>query len=232
MAGPLAADDSDLVADRPGYGESASAVEKGHVQIEAGVSWTRAQPGAEIADLPEALVRIGVAKSLEVRVLAPDWVRTRSGGSETSGWTDMALGLKGHVAAGGNDFSLRGAVYLPTGGPDETEDRLDPEIATAWSRSLSPEWSLGATVSLHRFRLLHETFTSPSVSVGRTLGKHLATFLEYGANLVSGLRPAHKLDNGYTWLVHGRMQLDVSVGVGLSAVAPDFFVGIGVCRLF
>lgn len=173
-----------------------------------------------------------MAKDVEVRVVAPDWVRLRSGGSATSEWTDMALGLKGHVAAGGNDFSLRGTAYLPTGGPDESEDRVDPEIAAAWSRSFSPEWSLGATVSLHRFRLLHETFTSPSVSLGRTLGKHLATFLEYGANLASGVRPAQKLDNGYTLIVHGRTQLDVSIGVALSAIAPDFFVGMGVCRRF
>jgi len=87
-------------------------------------------------------------------------------------------------------------------------------------------------VSLHRFRVLHETLTSPSISLGRSLGKHLATFLEYGANLAGGLRPAQKMDNGYTWLVHGRTQLDVSIGVALSAVAPDFFVGMGVCRRF
>ncbi len=232
IAGSLAADDSDLVADRPGFGESASAVERGHVQIETGAAWTRLQPGSETIDLPQALARVGILKDVEVRAVAPDWVRLRRGGSVTSGWTDMALGLKGHVAAGGSDFSLRGTVYLPTGGPDETEDRVDPEVAAAWSRSLSPEWSLGATVSLHRFRFLHETFTSPSVSLGRSLGKHLATFLEYGANLASGQRPAQKMDNGYTWIVHGRTQLDVSIGVALSAIAPDFFVGMGVCRRF
>ena len=220
------------MADRPGFGESASAVEKGHVQIETGSAWTRVQPGTEIVDLPQALARVGIARSLEVRVLAPDWVRLRSGGSATSGWTDMAVGLKGHVAAGGSDFSLRGTAYLPTGSLLETEDRLDPEIAAAWSRSLSPEWSLAATVSLHRFRVLHATFTSPSIALGRSLGKHFATFLEYGANLASGARPAQKLDNGYTWIVHGRTQLDVSVGVALSAIAPDLFVGMGVCRRF
>ncbi len=220
------------MTDRPGFGESASAVDKSHVQIETGATWTRVQAGTEIFDLPEALVRVGIAKSLEVRVQAPDWVRTRSGGSAASGWTDTALGLKGHVAAGGSDFSLRGTVYFPTGGPDLTEDRVDPEIAAAWSRALSPQWSLGATVSVHRFRSLHVTLTSPSLSVGRSLGKRVATFLEYGANLARGALPAHKMDNGYTWLVNGRTQVDVSVGVALSAIAPDFFVGMGVCKRF
>jgi Putative MetA-pathway of phenol degradation len=228
----VAADDSDIVADRPGFGESASAVGRGRVQIEAGAAWTRLQPGAETLDLPQTLARIGVANALEVRIVAPDWVRLRSGGSAISGWTDMTVGLKGHLAAGGSDFSLRGTAYLPTGGPGQSEDRVDPEVAAAWSRSFSPAWSLGATVNVHRFRLVHQTFTSPSVSLGRGLGKHLATFLEYGANLASGVQPAQKLDNGYTWILHGRTQLDVSIGVALSAIAPDFFVGMGVCRRF
>ena len=42
----------------------------------------------------------------------------------------------------------------------------------------------------------------------------------------------HEIDHGYTWLLRPNTQLDVSVGVGLSPVAPDFFVGFGVCRRF
>jgi hypothetical protein len=177
-------------------------------------------------------VRVGVAKSLEVRVQAPDRVRTRGGGSVTSGWTDTTLGVKGHVHAGSSDFALRGTLYLPTGAPTLTEDRVDPEVAVVWSDALSDRWSLGAMVNVHRFRLLQETLTSPSFSIGRSLGKGVATFLEYGGDLAHGARPAHKLDHGYTWLVKGRTQLDVSIGWALSAVAPDFFVSIGVCRRF
>jgi len=85
---------------------------------------------------------------------------------------------------------------------------------------------------VRRLRLLHETLTSPSVSLGRALGEHVATFFEYGANVAREESALHKLDHGYTWLVHPRTQLDASLSVGLSASAPDFFVEVGFCRRF
>ncbi len=102
----------------------------------------------------------------------------------------------------------------------------------AWSRSLSERWSLGATVATRRFRSDHRTVTSPSFSVGRSLGEHVATFVEYGATLGEGLHTMHRLDHGYTWLLNARTQLDASLGVALSPAAPDFFVGVGWCRRF
>ena len=74
--------------------------------------------------------------------------------------------------------------------------------------------------------------TSPSVSLGRALSEHVATFVEYGATLARDTPAVHKLDHGYTWLVTPHTQLDASVGVGLSASAPDFFVEVGYCRRF
>ena len=225
-------DEPPLVADRPGFGESASAVPPHHVQAETGAAWTRVEAGTSVADAPEALVRIGLLKPLELRLLVPDWLRQRAGGHTTAGWADMAVGLKCHLAARGNDLALRGTLYLPTGGAAFTSERVEPEVALAWSRVLSERWSLGATLGLRRLRLAHETLSSPSVSLGRSLGQRLGTFLEYGANLARGARALHKLDHGYTWVLDARTQLDASLGVALSPAAPDFFVGAGFCHRF
>jgi hypothetical protein len=73
---------------------------------------------------------------------------------------------------------------------------------------------------------------SPSVSVQRSLGAHASTFLEYGAGLGQGLRPWHALDHGYSWLAGPDTQIDFSLGVGLSAATPDFFVALGFTRRF
>ena len=225
-------DESALVADRPGFGESASAVLPRHVQAETGVAWTRVDSGTSVTDAPEALVRIGLCKPLELRLLVPDWLRMRAGGHTTTGWADMAIGLKGHLAAGGSDLALRGTLYLPTGAAAFSAGRVEPEIALAWSRALSERWSLGATIDVRRLRLAHETSSSPSLSLGRSLGRRLGTFLEYGANLARGARALHKLDHGYTWVLDARTQLDASLGVALSPAAPDFFLGAGFCHRF
>jgi hypothetical protein len=232
FAAGSSADEPDMEADRPGFGESANVVGKGRVQAETGLTWTKVDSGSSVLDLPQAVVRVGLGPSVELRVTVPDWVRTRADGETSSGWSDSALGLRAHLSAGKSDFAFRGTVYLPTGSDALTADRAEPEVAVSWSRALDPRWSLAATLSVRRLRLLHQTLTSPSVSLGRTLGEHVATFVEYGADRAADSPPLHKLDHGYTWLVNPHTQLDASVGVGLSSAAPDFFVEIGYCRRF
>lgn len=232
-AGAAPGDEPPLVADRPGFGESANTVPKGRVQAEAGATWTRIDGETSTADLPALLVRVGLLGPLELRLLAPDYLRTRSHGGTTTGWSDMAVGLKAHLASvSGSDFSLRATADLPTGSSDLTAKLVDPEAALAWSLSVSERWSLGATMAARRSRSDRRTLLSPSFSVGRTLGEHVATFLEYGATAGEGIHPLHRLDHGYTWLVNARTQLDASLGVALSAAAPDFFLGVGWCRRF
>ena len=41
-----------------------------------------------------------------------------------------------------------------------------------------------------------------------------------------------RIDNGYTWLPTAHTQLDLSLGIGLSSAAADFFVGVGVSHRF
>ena len=105
-----AAAGDEMIADRPGLGESASVVGRWHVQIETGLTWARVDRDTCAFDLPEALVRVGLGGSLEFRWLAPDWLRSEGPGGAESGWTDTAVGFKWHVAAGDNDLSLRGTL--------------------------------------------------------------------------------------------------------------------------
>jgi hypothetical protein len=225
-------DEPAFTADRPGFGESANTVPRGRVQAEAGATWTRIDPSESATDFPALLVRVGLVGPVELRVLAPDYVRDRTSGRTDTGWSDTAVGLKAHLGSfRGSDFSLRATAYVPTGSAKLTAHRVEPEAAVAWSCGLSERWSLGATVGARRLRLAHQTTTSPSVSLGRTLSEHVATFVEYGGSFAPGFH-SHRLDHGYTWLVNAHTQLDASLGVALSRAAPDFFVGVGFCRRF
>lgn len=222
----------DIVADRPGFGESANVVAGRQLQVETGATWTQFGAEAHLFDAPKALVRYGVGRSLEVRVDAPDWLSGRGLGEPAHGWGDMTVGMKWHVSVGASDLTLRGTLVLPTGEIGFTDERADPAGAVAWSRTLSGPWSLGATVSARHYRAYDTSLASPSVSLARALGPHAGTFVEYGGTLSSGSRPVHQLDNGYTWDPRPDTQLDVSIGIGLSSAAPDLFVSLGVSRRF
>jgi hypothetical protein len=231
-AAAATAEEPPLVCDRPGFGESASAVPPAHLQLESGITWTRLDADTSAADGPELLLRSGLTRWLELRLLTPDWSTLKAAGRRSSGWADVSVGLKGHLAAGGHDLSLRGTLYLPSGSSGFSSQRRDPELALAWSHALAGAWSLASTLSQRWLRLGHSTVVSPSLSLGRSFGTHVGSFLEYGAALGRGARPVHRLDHGYTWNAGALTQLDVSVGVALSAAAPDFFVGAGLCHRF
>ena len=232
-AGPACCEDEPaIVADRPGFGESASAVAGRRLQVETGFSWTRLDTDTSSLDLPEPLVRLGLGRDVELRVGGLDWVATRSHDARSSGWTDSSLGAKWHRSAGTHDLSLRATVYLPSGSPELTSQRVDPELALAWSHSLAGPWSLGATVNERWQRELGQAFTSPSLSLGRSLGASAATFVEYGAIVSADSAPVHRFDHGYTWNPGPRTQLDVSLGIAFSSLPTSFFVGAGFCHRF
>ncbi len=204
----------------------------GQVQVETGATWTRVDGDTDSINGPQPLVRIGLLKAIELRVVAPDWFRVVSDGELTTGWANMAVGVKGHLGIGSNDFALRGTLYVPTGSSGFSSQRVDPELALSWSRALSERWSLGATVDERWLRQLHQGVTSPSLSIGLSLSPHVSTFVEYGADLGRGFHPLNKLDHGYTWALGLRTQLDASLGILLSSSAPAFFVGAGFCHRF
>jgi hypothetical protein len=231
-AGPACCDEPAIVADRPGFGESASAVGRGRLQVETGFDWTRLDADTSSLDLPEPLLRFGLGGDVELRVGGPDWVVIHSPGTRTAGWTDASVGVKGHLSVRGHDVSLRATAYLPTGGTGFSSGRLDPELALAWSHGLPGSWSLGATVSQRWQREIGQAFTSPSLSLGRSLGANAATFVEYAAIVSPDSAPVHRFDHGYTWNPGPRTQLDVSFGIALSRVPTTFFVGAGFCQRF
>lgn len=225
-------DEPPIVADRPGFGESASAVGRGRLQVETGFDWTHLDADTSSLDLPEPLLRIGLGGEIELRVAGPDWVATRSPDGRASGWTDSSLGAKWHRALGTHDLSLRATLYLPSGSAELTSQRVDPELALAWSHTLTGPWSLGATVGQRWQREIDRAATSPSLSLGRSLGARAASFIEYGAVVGRGAAPVHRFDHGYTWTPGPRTQLDLSLGVGLSRAPTYFFVGAGFCHRF
>jgi hypothetical protein len=231
-AGVAHGDEPAIVADRPGFGESASVVAPSRLQLESGAAYTWVDGDTTAFDAPQSLVRVGLRHALELRLGVPDWVDTRGPSGTATGWTDLSVGVKGHVAIRGNDLSLRATAYFPTGSPDLTSDLLDPELAVAWSRALSGPWSLGATVSQRWLRQYRQSLTSPSVSVGHSLGRQAATFIEYDAVVSPATAPLHRIDHGYTWDPGLHTQVDFSLGVVLSRAPTAYFVGAGFCHRF
>lgn len=245
LAGALAASLSSaqerppLVTDRPDQTESADTVPPGAVQVEAGwlhVEGAGGARGTAVDELPGTLVRVGLAADWELRLGWGGWLD----GPDADGAADTGVGAKwriGRSAAGGTTVALLASTSVPTGNPEVTSDRFDPELRLSVAHELTERFGLGWNLGVAR-----ESFRDPgdrvrsssfwfatavlAASAGERAGVFLELFGEGGGS--RGGAPATSLDGGVTYLLRPNVQLDLAAGVGLSSAADDRFLGFGV----
>jgi len=231
---------ADLETDRPDITEGSGVVGTGIWQVETGVLFQsdRVDPvTSRDISVPNVLLRVGVSSRLELRVggegFMSESISTPGTGMATGG-SDLELSLKYKFLDqehGGLDFAVIPLVSLPVGSNDFTTGGYDPTIKFALGRSLPRGFGIGGnlivssvTEDTHRF-----TQTSVSASLAHALGEHWGGFWElYGASALSrdGGR-AWLFDTGVTHTLGDNVQIDVSVGRGLTTDAPDWFIGAG-----
>jgi hypothetical protein len=230
----------ELETDRPDITESSSVVGAGLWQLETGVLFQsdRTDPvTAHDTSLPNVLMRIGVNSRLELRIGGEGFLSeslSTPGSEMATGGSDLELGLKYKFvdqSRAGVDISVIPIISIPTGSDGFTTGGYDPTVKLVLARDLPRGFGLGGnlifasiTEDSHRF-----TQTSMSVSLGHDLAAGWGGFWElYGASALSrdGGR-AWLFDTGVTHTFGKNVQIDVSVGRGLTADAPDWFLGAG-----
>jgi Putative MetA-pathway of phenol degradation len=230
----------DLETDRPDITESSSVVGAGLWQLETGVLFQsdRTDPvTAHDTSAPNVLMRIGVSSRMEIRIGGEGFLAeslSTPGSSMATGASDLELGLKYKFvdqSRAGVDISVIPIISMPTGSDAFTTGGYDPTVKLVLQRDLPRGFGIGGnlifasiTEDNHRF-----TQTSVSASLGHDLKAGWAGFWElYGASALSrdGGR-AWLFDTGVTHTIGKNVQIDVSVGRGLTTDAPDWFLGAG-----
>lgn len=239
-----------LVTDRPDFTESALAVPRGRVQLEAGYTFTSdKEDGVRTKDhtFPELLLRVGLVDDVELRVAWSGWSLTRKEfnakndvgrtvkmHTRDNGGTDMNLGFKFHLLNQNGwvpEFGVIVSADLPTGASGKTSGDSDPNLGLLWSYDLTDDLGIAGNVNFavptsEKGRFLQ---TSASVSMGYSLTDELGAYVEYYGfyNNDRNTDAAHYANGGVTYLITDNFQVDVRVGAGLNEEADDFFVGTG-----
>lgn len=235
-----APDPAPLVGDRPDFTESASVV--GRLQLEMGYS-VEADHAADTHALGELLVRVPLARRLELRVGVPSWSWVRedravagTGPDDPAGFADAAVGVKvGLREAGPGDggpaVALLAGATVPTGG-EVGSDGVHPEGRFAAAVPLGGRLSLAANAGVASGEAAGTRYAelSGSVSLGIGVSEEVGAYLEGYGFVPTGDGPAASsvVNGGLTWLAGPHLQLDVRLGAGMSGPAPDLVFGTGV----
>ncbi len=234
-----------LESDRPDFTDSSTTVGYRRLQIESGYTFTQGiggDPTHDAHDLPELLVRYGLAERLELRVawdegIVFDRYTDRNSGRvvSQSGSTDMDFGFKYAISKQDKwrpQTAVIVSVSAPVGATFLSSWQADPRIDYLYSWEFTKKLSLNCSTgnwwtaeSGDHFSLFFQ-----SASVEYELTEKLHMFNEWFAFFrrdADDNRPQHYYDAGFTYLVTPNFQLDWRAGVGLSPAADGFFTGCG-----
>ena len=234
-----------LESDRPDFTDSSTTVGYRRLQIESGYKYTQAVGGDtahNAHDLPELLVRYGVAERLELRVawdegMVFDRFTDRRTGRliAESGSTDMEFGFKYALTEQDKwrpQSAIAASVTAPVGSVELSSRQADALVNYLYSWDITKKLSLNCSTACWWTAESGDHFSQflQAASVEYEITEELHVFNEWAAFLrrdFSDNRPQIYYDAGFTYLVTPNFQLDWSAGVGLSDAADGFFTGCG-----
>ena len=227
-----------LITDRPDFTESPQTVPRGMTQIEGGVTFERS--GREKnTTYGEALVRIAVGDSAELRVGIPSYLSFRGDGAHADGFDDSFLGAKFAIVKRERfPFSVLVGTTLPTGQRRVASRKYNPEIKLASEVELSKKVGLAFNVGAGRpdegAGRYNQLFAS--ASFGFDLSDRVGAYAEvYAFNRDErGGNSKQFINGGFTYAVNPNLQLDARAGLGIAndVNGPDYFTGVGATQRF
>ncbi len=242
LSSAFAEDKDAIVTDRPDFVESSNVVGKHRLQVETSFALDRKHDGAvvEQSAATPILLRYGINDTLELRMETDGRLRRRVGDAHgrltDSGYGDLSLGLKWHVADGeGSRPSVGMLVHadLATGSPAMRGAGVRPSLRMAAEWELPAQMSLGVMPGLSLDRTEDgRRFTAAifGVVIGKAWSERLRSFAEVAAPRIARSRSGGsdvRFDTGVAYLLSDQCQLDSAVSRGLTARSADLSFTVG-----
>lgn len=222
---------SPISTDRPQVANSSAIVPCGSLQFENGMQET-SSGGQQSYDLPETLMRYGLANKTELRLAGPDYFFNQNTASGlATGLGDLTLGLKQQLGLRpwGFEIAVIPAVSFPTGANAISSHGYDPTIQLPWSHGMGRSWTANGmfSVAWPTASGQRNVTGQPSIYFDRQLTPPWDVYVEYASTFPQRGGPQHIVGFGTTYKPTLHQQLDFHCSFGLSAATPDHMIGVG-----
>lgn len=218
----------DLITDRPDATESPNTVPQYHIQIETGLyyeSFTENDIKQETKGYNTTLLRVGVLKNLEFR-LGWDFEETQfSVDNEDlenvlSGFSPLLIGAKAEIAQENKllpNIGLLVHAYLPFfASTDYRPQTTGLEAIFSFAHTLSEKSNLGYNLGAAWQNNADGLEYIYTLAYGYSITDLLGIYAEVYGNLPENNRAQHFADAGITYLIKNNLQLDATVGTGIT----------------
>lgn len=213
-----------MSTERGGFSNGTETVTPGHLQLEAGYLYHKANGTHDQSPDDGTQLRFGLRSRFEVRFGLPSYRYTRDQGHEDTGWDDTTLGLKWRFREDAKSFpaiAVIGSLALPTGKHDTGERYLQPEIALEASKELDGAYSLDGAFVYTDAHQGHEQFNQ--FAGGFVLSRHLTSVLDVFAQVYrvmpqdgKGGANANYVGGGFIYQLNRSTIFDIGLDNGIS----------------
>lgn len=242
-------DEDYINPDRPGIADGSTTVGKGRFQIETAIQTEFRHDGDEhdrTMFFP-TLLRYGFADKLEVRVEGNtySWMRQKdsSGTSHSDGFAPTSIGLKYNFveAPEGSKQVSVGAiarVFPPSGSGDFRNSRTTGDFRLVADWEFADKWSLNPNIGVGVFQDdTNRTYTAGlfAATLNFNPSKTVNFFADTGIQTPEekGGKTSVIIDGGMAYIIGHDIQLDFSVGTGISGSTPPHpFLAAGFSKRF
>jgi hypothetical protein len=227
-----------IITDRPDQTESAFIVPAGRLQTEVGVIFERhsfdGKESVHTVAIPLVLLRYAIHPNAELRAEL-EYLRVRhkssTGDLIEHGLAPLTFGTKLRIFKE-KGFRPETAFILHltipgTGAKNFPTDYTAPSFRFTMLNTLGDRFALSYNIGEEWDGFSGKPTGTYTGSLGFSASERIGLFIETYGFITSGERPDHRLDGGATYLIAPNIQADVSAGIGITKVSPNFFVGGG-----
>lgn len=214
-----------LITDRPDQTESAVAMPKGYFQLETGTMLTS---NNEVNNwtINTNLFRYGIGKNVELRLVTDINQYTMLVNEHSRiGIGDLQVGLKAEIPVKKVELAYLGHVVLPTGNNYFSSDQFGLINKICLGHDVTNKISFGYNVGFDYYDEMDYALTYTYV-IGFGLNDQVGFFVEVFGDSFLLEDFSASYDGGFTFLINPDLQLDFSIGTGITDTFNFYSLGL------
>lgn len=218
-----------LITDRPDATESPNSLPTGFCQYEGGFLYSKDKgesKGIEKTVYNTGLFRIGIIDNLELRLgynvinERQEFLDVTLRSIKSSGLDPMLFGFKTTIRQGKDgkaDLGFMGHIYLPfTASKDFRPQTTAVDFRFSISHVLGAHSNIAYNIGAQWPADLSEMAYLYTLAYGLSLSDKWGVYLEVYGDLPENNASKHYWDTGFTYLLNNYIQLDATVGSGIT----------------
>ncbi|HEX8460437.1 MAG TPA: transporter [Segetibacter sp.] len=221
-----------IEAERPSESISPKTVNKNSLQAEIGFRKTQIDEDDKVWRTPNALLRYGLAKRVELRLETNvEHQRLVSENVLRKGFRSVELGVKAHVIeTEGEKFSAAvvGQLGLPgIASPGYKLSKAYNRVRVLFENKISEKIKLAYNIGNDWDSENEEQNWVYSFTPEFEIGNKWETFVEVYGFFKKNKIPEEVFDAGFAYFLSDKTEVDLSGGVGLNQDSPKYFISAG-----